>query len=231
MISSLPKGPSHACLPANNRLGELSCFLLPGLQGRASGLLCGCSLWTSRMVLGPHRARWVGRGFSVGEGQPGCDKPWTLHLARLTTTGEYLLKLCAHAFAPAFVPYSDDHERRACKLTNPLIYVPGTHVFWLTSKLILMDVPAAHHALQIDILESVNSMQTITQGIHFGGVSGARVMNMQYTNQPDNSPWSNSFHTYAVDWAPNNIACKQPLLPCVETTCHMLILTFACWGG
>ena len=64
--------------------------------------------------------------------------------------------------------------------------------------------------LQIDILESVNSMQTITQGIHFGGVAGAPVMNMQYTKQPDNSPWSNTFHTYAVDWAPNNIACKQP---------------------
>ncbi|GAB4822324.1 hypothetical protein N2152v2_009370 [Parachlorella kessleri] len=59
---------------------------------------------------------------------------------------------------------------------------------------------------EVDIMESVNSMQTITQGIHFGGVSGQRVMSMQYTNQPDNSPWSTAFHTYAVDWAPNNIA-------------------------
>ncbi|KAL4449432.1 hypothetical protein ABPG77_007076 [Micractinium sp. CCAP 211/92] len=58
---------------------------------------------------------------------------------------------------------------------------------------------------EIDILESINDMVTATQGIHFGGPDPQNVESMVRTRQADNSPYSDGFHTFAVDWSLNQI--------------------------
>lgn len=54
---------------------------------------------------------------------------------------------------------------------------------------------------EIDILESINDMVAATQGIHYGGPDPQNVKSMVRTRQADKSPYSNGFHTFAVDWS------------------------------
>lgn len=76
--------------------------------------------------------------------------------------------------------------------------------FWMFPTELKYGVWAASG--EIDVMESVNDMKKITQGLHFGGSDPRNVKNMTRTQQGNKQPYSDGFHTMAVDWAPDSIA-------------------------
>ncbi len=53
---------------------------------------------------------------------------------------------------------------------------------------------------EIDIVETKNEMGEITTGIQHGGVNPFNQKIVKETRQPNNVPWSDTFHTYKVTW-------------------------------
>lgn len=63
-------------------------------------------------------------------------------------------------------------------------------------------------AVQLDLMESINAMTSITQGIHYGGPSPQNQMLMQFTPRSDGQSWGGSFTTFSVDWGTDTIICE-----------------------
>ncbi|EFN59705.1 hypothetical protein CHLNCDRAFT_133261 [Chlorella variabilis] len=58
---------------------------------------------------------------------------------------------------------------------------------------------------EIDVMESINEMTTITQGLQYGGTAPENQKSMLRTRQEGKVPYSDGFHTMAVDWSAGRI--------------------------
>ncbi|PSC74883.1 (1-3)-beta-glucanase [Micractinium conductrix] len=57
---------------------------------------------------------------------------------------------------------------------------------------------------EIDVMESINDMETITQGLHYGGEDPQNVKLMTKTRQ-GGVPYSDDWHTFGVEWSKDRI--------------------------